>query len=218
MSDAIVSINGAGMQTLEILTLLTLIVLLPSILVMMTCFTRIVIVLSLLRNAMGLQQTPPNTVVIGIALFLSLFIMQPVISDISKNAYEPYAADTITQAQALENATVPIKQFMLKQTKVESLNVFINFAKMDKPENLMEIPLHVLIPAFMTSELNRAFLMGFLLYIPFLVIDMIVASVLMSMGMVMLPPSMISMPFKLLLFVVVNGWELLFSTLVSSFN
>ncbi|WP_312353534.1 flagellar type III secretion system pore protein FliP, partial [Aminipila sp.] len=199
-------------------TLLTLIALLPSILIMMTCFTRIVIVLSLLRNAMGLQQTPPNTVIIGIALFLSLFIMQPVISDINQNAYEPYKSDMITQEQAIDNASVPLKQFMLKQTKIESLNVFLNFAHMDKPKNLMDVPMHVVIPAFMTSELSRAFLMGFLLYIPFLVIDIIVASVLMSMGMVMLPPSMISMPFKLLLFVVVNGWELLFSTLVSSFN
>lgn len=218
MTDSILSINGTGMQTLEILTLLTLIALLPSILIMMTCFTRIVIVLSLLRNAMGLQQTPPNTVIIGIALFLSLFIMQPVISDINQNAYEPYKADLITQQQAIDNASVPLKQFMLKQTKVESLNVFLNFADMKRPKNLMEIPMHIVIPAFMTSELSRAFLMGFLLYIPFLVIDIIVASVLMSMGMVMLPPSMISMPFKLLLFIVVNGWELLFSTLVSSFN
>lgn len=218
MTDAILSINGTGMQTLEILTLLTLIALLPSILIMMTCFTRIVIVLSLLRNAMGLQQTPPNTVIIGIALFLSLFIMQPVISDINQNAYEPYKSDLITQEQAIDNASVPLKEFMLKQTKIESLNVFLNFAEMKRPKNLMEIPMHVVIPAFMTSELSRAFLMGFLLYIPFLVIDIIVASVLMSMGMVMLPPSMISMPFKLLLFVVVNGWELLFSTLVSSFN
>ncbi len=167
---------------------------------------------------MGLQQTPPNTVIIGIALFLSLFIMQPVISDINQNAYEPYKSDMITQEQAIDNASVPLKQFMLKQTKIESLNVFLNFAHMDKPKNLMDVPMHVVIPAFMTSELSRAFLMGFLLYIPFLVIDIIVASVLMSMGMVMLPPSMISMPFKLLLFVVVNGWELLFSTLVSSFN
>ncbi|MHC1724177.1 MAG: flagellar type III secretion system pore protein FliP [Aminipila sp.] len=218
MTDSILSINGTGMQTLEILTLLTLIALLPSILIMMTCFTRIVIVLSLLRNAMGLQQTPPNTVIIGIALFLSLFIMQPVISDINQNAYEPYKSDLITQQQAIDNASVPLKQFMLKQTKIESLNVFLNFADMKRPKNLMEIPMHIVIPAFMTSELSRAFLMGFLLYIPFLVIDVIVASVLMSMGMVMLPPSMISMPFKLLLFVVVNGWELLFSTLVSSFN
>ncbi len=218
MTDAIVSINGAGMQSLEILTLLTLIALLPSILIMMTCFTRIVIVISLLRNAMGLQQTPPNTVVIGIALFLSLFIMQPVISDINQNAYEPYKAEMITQEQAIDNASVPLKEFMLKQTKIDSLNLFLNFAEMKRPANLMDVPMHVIIPAFMTSELSRAFLMGFLLYIPFLVIDMIVASVLMSMGMVMLPPSMISMPFKLLLFVVVNGWELLFSTLVSSFN
>nr|WP_315024646.1 flagellar type III secretion system pore protein FliP [uncultured Aminipila sp.] len=218
MTDSILSINGTGMQTLEILTLLTLIALLPSILIMMTCFTRIVIVLSLLRNALGLQQTPPNTVIIGIALFLSLFIMQPVISDINQNAYEPYKSDLITQQQAIDNASVPLKKFMLKQTKIDSLNVFLNFADMKRPKNLMEIPMHIVIPAFMTSELSRAFLMGFLLYIPFLVIDIIVASVLMSMGMVMLPPSMISTPFKLLLFVVVNGWELLFSTLVSSFN
>lgn len=218
MNDAIVAINGSGMQTLEILTLLTLIALLPSILIMMTSFTRIVIVLSLLRNAMGLQQTPPNTVIIGIALFLSLFIMQPVITDISENAYEPYRADMISQEQAIENASVPLKEFMLKQTKVDSLNIFLNFAELSRPENLMDIPMHVVIPAFITSELSRAFLMGFLLFIPFLVIDIIVASVLMSMGMVMLPPSMISMPFKLLLFVVVNGWELLFTTFVSSFN
>ncbi|WP_312647667.1 flagellar type III secretion system pore protein FliP [Aminipila sp.] len=218
MTDSILSINGTGMQTLEILTLLTLIALLPSILIMMTCFTRIVIVLSLLRNALGLQQTPPNTVIIGIALFLSLFIMQPVISDINQNAYEPYKSDLITQQQAIDNASVPLKKFMLKQTKIDSLNVFLNFADMKRPKNLMEIPMHIVIPAFMTSELSRAFLMGFLLYIPFLVIDIIVASVLMSMGMVMLPPSMISTPFKLLLFVVVNGWSLLFSTLVSSFN
>lgn len=218
MTDSILSINGTGMQTLEILTLLTLIAVLPSILIMMTCFTRIVIVLSLLRNALGLQQTPPNTVIIGIALFLSLFIMQPVISDINQNAYEPYKSDLITQQQAIDNASVPLKKFMLKQTKIDSLNVFLNFADMKRPKNLMEIPMHIVIPAFMTSELSRAFLMGFLLYIPFLVIDIIVASVLMSMGMVMLPPSMISTPFKLLLFVVVNGWSLLFSTLVSSFN
>ena len=218
MTDAIVSINGSGMQSLELLFLLTLITLLPSILVMMTSFTRIVIVISLLRNAMGLQQTPPNTVVVGIALFLSLFIMQPVLTDITETAYEPYKADLITQEQAIDNASVPMMEFMLKQTKVESLNMFLNFADISRPDNLMEIPMHVIIPAFITSELSRAFLMGFLLYIPFLVIDMIVASVLMSMGMVMLPPSMISMPFKLLLFVVVNGWELLFSTLVQSFN
>ncbi|QHI71964.1 flagellar type III secretion system pore protein FliP [Aminipila terrae] len=218
MADSIVSINGTGMQTLEILTLLTLIALLPSILIMMTSFTRIVIVLSLLRNALGLQQTPPNTVIVGIALFLSLFIMQPVITDINQNAYQPYKSDLITQEQAINNASVPLKKFMLKQTKIESLNVFLNFADLKRPKNLMDIPMHVVVPAFMTSELSRAFLMGFLLYIPFLVIDIIVSSVLMSMGMVMLPPSMISMPFKLLLFVVVNGWELLFSTLVSSFN
>ncbi len=218
MNDAILSINGAGMQGLEILTLLTIIALLPSILIMMTSFTRIVIVLSLLRNAMGLQQTPPNTVIIGIALFLSLFVMQPVMDDISENAYKPYKEAQITQEQAINQASVPLKSFMLKQTKVEALNIFLDFAKMEKPANTSEIPMYVVIPSFVSSELSRAFLMGFLLYIPFLVIDVIVASVLMSMGMIMLPPAMISMPFKLLLFVVVSGWDLLFSTLIASFN
>ena len=153
LNDAIVEINGSGVQTLEILTLLTLIALLPSILIMMTSFTRIVIVISLLRNAMGLQQTPPNTVIIGIALFLTLFIMNPVITDINKNAYEPYKADTITQEQAIKNAEVPLKKFMLKQTKVEPLNMFLNFAEMKRPKNLMDIPMHVVIPAFVTSEM-----------------------------------------------------------------
>ncbi|WP_027400158.1 flagellar type III secretion system pore protein FliP [Anaerovorax odorimutans] len=218
MNDALVSINGNGVQTLEILALLTVITLLPSILIMMTSFTRIIIVLSLLRNALGLQQTPPNTVLIGIALFLTLFIMSPVITDINENAYQPYKNEEITQQQALEKASVPIKEFMLKQTKVESLEVYLDFAKMDKPKNLEEIPIHIIIPAFMTSELSRAFVMGFLLFIPFLLIDIIVSSTLMSMGMIMLPPVMISLPFKILLFVVINGWELLFTTLVSSFN
>lgn len=218
MNNALVAINGNGVQTLEILVILTMITLLPSILIMMTSFTRIIIVLSMLRNALGLQQTPPNTVLVGISLFLTLFIMAPVVTDINENAYQPYKNEVITQQQALDRASVPIKKFMLKQTKVESLEVFLDFAKMEKPKNLEEIPLHVVIPAFMTSELSRAFVMGFLLFIPFLIIDIIVSSTLMSMGMIMLPPVMISLPFKILLFIVINGWELLFSTLVSSFN
>lgn len=222
MNDAaLVAINGSGVQTLELLALLTVITLLPSILIMMTSFTRIIIVLSLLRNALGLQQTPPNTVLLGIALFLTMFIMWPVISDVNENAYQPYRNEEITQTEALDRASVPIKDFMLNQTKIESLEVFLEFANRDKPENeeeLNALPLHIVIPAFMTSELSRAFVMGFLLFIPFLIIDIIVGSTLMSMGMIMLPPVMISLPFKLLLFIVVNGWELLFSTLVHSFN
>ena len=220
-NQALININGSGTQTLEIIVLLSLITLLPSILIMMTSFTRMIIVLSILRNALGLQQTPPNTVLIGIALFLSLFVMNPVLTDINEQAYQPYKAETITQEEALSRAAVPLKQFMLKQTKADSLNMFLDYANHEKPEtqdDMNKLPMTIVIPAFMTSELARAFTMGFLLYLPFLVIDIIVSSTLMSMGMIMLPPAMISMPFKLLLFVVIQGWDLLFSTLMSSFH
>ncbi len=218
MNDPLIAVNGGNIQSLEILVMLTVITLLPSILVMMTSFTRIIIVLSILRNALGLQQTPPNVVLIGIALFLSLFIMAPVVDQINTEAYQPYKAEVITQQEALDRASVPIKQFMLKQTEVDSLNMYLDFAKMSQPDNLETLPLHIVIPAFMTSELARAFTMGFLLFLPFLLIDIVVASTLMSMGMIMLPPVMISLPFKILLFIVVSGWQLLFSTLVVSFN
>lgn len=218
MNDPLIAVNGGNIQSLEILVMLTVITLLPSILVMMTSFTRIIIVLSILRNALGLQQTPPNVVLIGIALFLSLFIMAPVVDQINTEAYQPYKSEVITQQEALDRASVPIKQFMLKQTEVDSLNMYLDFAKMSQPDNLETLPLHIVIPAFMTSELARAFTMGFLLFLPFLLIDIVVASTLMSMGMIMLPPVMISLPFKILLFIVVSGWQLLFSTLVVSFN
>ena len=218
MNDALININGDNIQTLEIIVVMTLITLLPSILIMMTSFTRIIIVLSILRNALGLQQTPPNMVLVGIALFLTLFIMNPVISDINENAYQPYKAEEITQAEALDRSAEPLKEFMLKQTKTDTLGMFLEFADREAPDDLRELPLNIIIPAFMTSELTRAFIMGFLIFVPFLVIDMVVASTLMSMGMVMLPPVMISLPFKLLLFVIVNGWDMLFSTLVASFN
>ncbi len=218
MNDALIAVNGSNIQSLEILVMLTVITLLPSILVMMTSFTRIIIVLSILRNALGLQQTPPNVVLIGIALFLSLFIMAPVVDQINTEAYQPYKAEQITQQEALDRASVPVKRFMLKQTEVDSLNMYLDFAKMPQPEDLETLPLHVVIPAFMTSELARAFTMGFLLFLPFLLIDIVVASTLMSMGMIMLPPVMISLPFKILLFIVVSGWQMLFSTLVMSFN
>lgn len=207
-----------GTNTLDIIISLTLIALIPSILIMTTCFTRIVIVLSCLRNAVGLQQTPPNQVLIGIALFLSLFIMQPVINEINETAYQPYKNGEITQTEALEKAVVPLRNFMLRNTKEKDLNFFLSINNSERPENLDDIPTLVVIPAFITSELKRAFLIGFLIYLPFLIIDMVVSSTLMSMGMVMLPPTMISLPFKLMLFVLVDGWQLVFESLVAGFN
>ncbi len=218
-----ININGAEnpddrIEALDILFMLTILALLPSILIMMTSFTRIIIVLSLLRNAIGLQQTPPNQVLIGIALFLSLFIMSPVISDIDKTAYQPYVAGTITQEEAIDRAIVPLREFMLKQTYKSDLNLFRTAAQQERPEEYDELSMTIVIPAFITSELKRGFLMGFFLYIPFIVIDMVVSSVLMSMGMIMLPPASIAMPFKILLFVLVDGWALTVKTLISSFN
>jgi flagellar biosynthetic protein FliP len=213
-----VDVNGKGVDTLQILEMLTMLALVPSILIMTTCFTRIIIVLSFLRNALGLQQTPPNQVLIGIALFLSLFIMQPVISEINTTAYQPYKADQITQEQFIQKATVPLQKWMLKNTKKEDLNTFRNIAKVSSDTPSEKLSITVVIPAFMTSELKRAFIIGFLIFIPFLIIDMIVSSTLLSMGMMMLPPAMVSLPFKLLLFVLVDGWGLLFKTLASSFN
>lgn len=224
------NINGGGVDTLEIVIMLTVIALIPSILIMTTCFTRIIIVLSFLRNALGVQQTPPNQVLIGIALFLTLFIMSPVISQINETAFEPYQNEIITQEEFFERAAVPLKEFMFKQTKPEDLNLFVDLSKIEivttdangqslsQQEILMNMPITTLIPAFVTSELKRAFIIGFLIFIPFLIIDMIVSSVLMSMGMIMLPPVMISLPFKLLVFVLVDGWGLMFKTLAISFQ
>jgi flagellar biosynthetic protein FliP len=217
-ADVNVSMNGKGMNTLQIIETLTVVAMLPSILIMMSCFTRIVIVLSFLRNALGLQNTPPNQVMIAISLMLSLFIMSPVVSKINTQAYQPYKESKITQQEFFHKASAPLKEFMLKNTKKEDLNLFRNLGKVKssvKPQNLS---ITVVTPAFMSSELKRAFIIGFLLYIPFLIIDMIVSSTLMSMGMVMLPPNMVSLPFKLLLFILVNGWDLLFKALVTSFN
>ena len=213
-----VNINGNGANTLEIIEMLTILSLLPSILIMTTCFTRIVIVLSFLRNALGLQQTPPNRVLIGISLFLTLFIMSPVISKINTEAYQPYKEEQITQEEFLHKASEPLKEFMLKNTRKEDLNLFVNLSKQDSSTPMEQMPITLVIPAFMTSELKRAFIIGFLLYIPFMIIDMIVSSTLMSMGMIMLPPATISLPFKMLLFVLVDGWDLLFKTLVSGFH
>lgn len=221
MPEALINVNGNHVQTLEVLALTTVIALLPSILVMMTSFTRYIIVFSFLRSALGTQQTPPNMVLVGIALFLTLFTMGSVITDIKTNAYDPYVAEQISQTEFLKRAEVPLKDFMLKQTETSSVKLYCDLSKTEAPADgkaAMDLPMRVVVPAFMTSELKRAFEIGFLLYIPFMLIDLVVSSTLMSMGMIMLPPSMISMPFKLLLFIALNGWELLFSTLVQGFR
>ena len=216
-NNSLVNINGNQVPSLEILLMLTIIMLLPSLVIMMTSFTRIIIILSFVRNALGIQQTPPNMVLVGIALFLTLFIMNPVIQEVNTTAYEPYKEGRMTQQEALNTAQVPLKRFMLKQTEKSSVNLFTKLADIEKPENLEELPLTVVIPSFMTTELKKGFMAGFLLFIPFLLIDIIVSSTLMSMGMIMLPPATIALPFKLLLFITINGWELLFSTIANSF-
>lgn len=218
MSELLSGLNGGNVPALDILILLTAVALLPSIVMMMTSFMRIVIVLSFTRNAMGVQQTPPNMVITGIALFLTLYIMSPVLNDINTTAYQPYIQGTITQKEAIERAEVPLKAFMLRNTEKDTLDHFVEMSNTEIRENVEDYPLTVVTPAFMTSELKRGFMAGFLLYLPFLLIDVVVASTLMSMGMVMLPPTMVALPFKLLLFITVNGWELLFSTLIQSFR
>ena len=224
--DFSINTNGEGstMDSLKLLFTFALIALAPSLLVMMTSFTRIIIVFSFLRNALGLQQTPPNQVLIGLALFLSLFIMYPVITEMNDNAVKPFSSGEITQEVAIDRVQEPLKVFMLKQTKTADLNMFMSFSDKDSSiteintDQLKSLGLHIIVPAFITSELKRAFLIGFLLFLPFLVIDMIVASTLMSVGMVMLPPTTISLPFKLMLFVVVDGWSLIMDMLVKSFH
>ncbi|MBE6901918.1 MAG: flagellar type III secretion system pore protein FliP [Ruminococcaceae bacterium] len=212
-------------QPLEVVLLLTLIALLPSALIMMTCFTRIVIVLSFLRTAMQTQATPPNMVITGMALFLTLFIMAPVFGEINEVAYQPYVNEEMTTQEALDAASVPLKKFMLKQTSNDDLDFFIDLSHLEEPEGGFteeyiqnDLSLTVIIPSFMISELKRAFQMGFMIFIPFLVIDLVVGSTLMSMGMMMLPPAMISMPFKILVFVLADGWNLLIGSVVSSYN
>ena len=219
--DALINVNGENVQSLQIILLMTLVTLMPSAIIMMTSFTRYIISFSFLRTALGLQQNPPNMVLVGLALFLTLFTMSPVITQIQTTAYEPYVAEEISQEEFIARAEVPLKEFMIDQTEPSSMDLFCDLAGVDTPANTdeaAELPLRILVPAFMTSELKRAFLIGFYLYIPFVLIDVVVSSTLMAMGMIMLPPSMISMPFKLLLFIALNGWELLFSTLVQGFR
>jgi len=207
-------------DSVKLLLYLTVLSILPSILIMMTSFTRIIVVLSFLRNAMGTQQMPPNQVLIGLALFLTFFIMSPVITDLNEQALKPFSENEITLEQAIDRASDVMKDFMLNKAKVreKDLALFANIAGIEAPENLSDLPMRVIIPAFMISELTIAFKIGFMLYIPFLVIDMVVASTLMSMGMMMLPPVMISLPFKILLFLLVDGWNLVVGTIIQSFG
>lgn len=205
-------------QSLQILLIITLLSLAPAILIMVTSFTRIIVVLSFLRNALATQQMPPNQVLIGLALFLTFFIMAPTWQEVNQSALQPYLKGEITQETAFRQGMEPLRTFMFKQTREKDLALFVSFAKIPKPSGYQDIPNHVLIPAFAISELKTAFQIGFVLFIPFLVIDMIVASTLMSMGMLMLPPMMISLPFKILLFVMVDGWHLLMRSLMMSFS
>ncbi len=202
--------------TMQVLALMTALTLLPAILLMMTSFTRIVIVLGILRQALGAGQTPPNQVLLGLALFLTLFVMSPVIRQIDRVAYQPYAAGTLTATAALDRAEVPVKEFMLHQTRESDIAVFTHIARSKGYAAPLDVPLSILVPAFITSELKTAFLIGFLLFIPFVIIDLVVASVLMSLGMMMVSPVMISLPFKLMLFVLVNGWTLVMGSLAAS--
>ena len=220
---AITSTPGAGgsqTYTLSVETLLTLTALsfLPAILLMMTGFTRIIIVLSLLRHALGIQTSPPNQVIVGLSLFLTFFVMAPVFDKIYVDAYQPFAESKITFQQAVEKGSVPLRTFMLKQTRETDIGLFARLANLKEIQSPADLPMRVLIPAFVTSELKTAFQIGFLIFIPFLVIDMIVASVLMSMGMMMMSPVMVSLPFKLMLFVLVDGWHLMMGSLVMSFS
>ena len=220
MAEGLININGNSVQTLEIIFLTTILMLLPSIVVMMTSFTRYIIALSFLRTAMGTQQSPPNLVLIGIALFLTLFTMNPVLTEINEDAYQPYIQETISQSEFFDRAQVPLKRFMLRNTETSALQLFCDMAGEETPSTVEEgmgLPIRVVTPVFATSELKRAFEIGLYLYLPFLLLDIIVSTTLMSMGMMMLPPAMISTPFKILLFITLNGWELLFSTLVHSF-
>jgi len=203
---------------IEILLLFTVLSMAPAILLMMTSFTRLVIAFSFLRQALGTQQVPPTQVLVGLALFLTVFIMTPVFSEVNTIAVKPYMAEQINAEQALQEAAKPVRAFMFKQTREKDLELFLSLSKSPKPKNKDEVATAVLIPSFMISELKTAFTIGFVLFLPFLIIDMVVASILLSMGMMMLPPVMVSLPFKLLLFVLVDGWYLIVGSLVKSFG
>jgi flagellar biosynthesis protein FliP len=210
--------SKGGLTTpMQILLLLTLLSVVPAILVSVTSFTRLIIVSHFLRQALGTQTMPPNQVLIGLSLFLTYFIMQPVADRMNQDALQPLLSGKITEMQALDQASVPLRQFMLRYTREKDLALFVNIARIPKPKNAQELPMRVVIPSYMISELKTAFSIGFVLFIPFLVIDMVVASVLLSMGMMQLPPALVSTPFKILLFVMVDGWNLIIGSLVKSF-
>ncbi len=228
MADLLLSINIPGIDfgsetpedvgvTLQLLALLTILSLAPAILILMTSFTRIIIVLSFVRTGLGTQSMPPNQVLVGLALFLTFFIMTPVFTEINDTALQPYLEGEATQEDALDMAILPIKRFMAEHTREKDLALFFKYQNLEKPDSIDEIPLMSLIPAFAISELKTAFQIGFVIFIPFLIIDMVVASTLMAMGMMMLPPVMISLPFKILLFVLVDGWYLIIESLLVSF-
>ncbi|SJZ64428.1 flagellar type III secretion system pore protein FliP [Selenihalanaerobacter shriftii] len=203
---------------LQIILLLTVLSLAPAILIMLTSFTRVVVVLSLLRRALATQKAPPNQIIIGLSIFLTIFIMAPVGTQIYDNAVQPYLADEVNQVEAYQEAIKPLREFMFKQTREKDIALFVDLAEMSRPKDRTEIPTYVLVPAYIINELRIAFQIGFIIYLPFIVIDMIVASTLMSMGMMMLPPVMISLPFKILLFVLVDGWYLVIKSLFMTFK
>ncbi|OIJ13152.1 flagellar biosynthetic protein FliP [Anaerobacillus alkalidiazotrophicus] len=203
--------------TIQLLLLLTVLTLAPSILILMTCFTRIIIVLSFVRSGLATQQMPPNQVLVALALFITFFVMAPVFSEVNETALQPLFNDELTQEEAFEQAATPFKYFMAEHTREKDLALFMGYAGIDRPNSIEEIPLTALVPAFAISELKTAFQIGFMIFIPFLVIDMVVASILMSMGMMMLPPVMIALPFKILLFVMIDGWYLVVRSLLLSF-
>lgn len=211
--------SGTLSTTLQMLLVLTVISLAPSILIMVTSFTRIIIVLHFVRSALGIQSTPPNQILIGLALFLTFFIMSPVFTKINTEAIKPLSAGEITQEEAIEAGIAPLRTFMLEQVETKDLKLFIDIAKysIETQEDVDKLPMTIIIPSFIISELRKAFIIGFLIYIPFIVIDMVVASTLMSMGMMMLPPAMISMPFKILLFIMADGWNLIIGSVVKTF-
>lgn len=204
--------------TLQILLLMTVLSLAPAILILTTAFTRIIVVLHFLKQAMGTPQMPPAQVLVGLAMFLTFFVMAPVWDRVNTDAVQPYMSKRIGASAAYEKALVPMREFMFKQTREEDLALFVRMSRMAKPSTRNDVPVHVLIPAFAISELRTGFQIGFVLFIPFLIIDMVVASVLMSMGMMMLPPSMVSLPFKILLFILVDGWNLVIESLITSFH
>lgn len=203
--------------TIQILLMLTVLSVAPAILLLMTSFTRIIVVLSFVRNALATQQMPPNQVLVALALFMTFFIMAPTIGKVNETAVQPFIQGKITQEKAFETAVVPFKEFMAKQTREKDLALFLEYTKAERPKSIQEIPLTAMVPAYAISELKTAFQIGFMIFIPFLVIDMIISSILMGMGMMMLPPVMISLPFKILLFIMVDGWYLVVRSLLTSF-